>query len=64
MNADIDSLEQKIEQVLAMCGQLRDENRALRNQLTELEQKQQALEARTDIARNRLESLMEKLPAE
>ena len=64
MNMDIDSLELKIEQVLAMCGQLRDDNRALREQLAGLEQKNQSLTSRAESARIRLEALMEKLPAE
>jgi len=64
MNADIESLEQKIEQVLALCGQLRNDNRALRDQLSGLEQKNQSLVSRGDTVRTRLEVLMEKLPVE
>ena len=64
MNGEIDNLEQKIEQVLAMCGQLRSENRVLRNQVVELEQKKQQLVARAETARERLESLMDKLPVD
>ena len=64
MNGDLDSLEQKIEQVLAVCGQLRGENRALRDQLAGLEQQKLALAGRMDTARSRLETLMERLPQE
>ena len=64
MNTDIDSLELKIEQVLAMCGQLRNDNRALRAQLAGLEQQNQSLVSRAELARTRLEAVMEKLPAE
>jgi cell division protein ZapB len=64
MNGNLDSLEQKIEQVLALCGQLRNDNRALREQLTQSELKGQSLASRADAARVRLEALMEKLPAE
>ena len=64
MNADIESLEQKIEQVLAICGQLRNDNRTLRDQLSGLEHKNQLLVSRADSARTRLEVLMEKLPTE
>ena len=64
MNADLDSFEEKIEQVLAMCGQLRNDNRALRDQLAGLEQKNQLLVSRAEAARTRLEALMDKLPAE
>ena len=64
MNADLDSFEEKIEQVLAMCGQLRNDNRALRDQLAGLEQKNQLLVSRAEAARTLLEALMDKLPAE
>ena len=64
MNGDLDSLEQKIEQVLAVCGQLRGENRALRDQLTGLEQQKLAQAGRMVTARTRLETLMQKLPQE
>ena len=64
MNGDLDSLGQKIEQVLAVCGQLRGENRALRDQLAGMEQQKLALAGRMDTARTRLENLMEKLPQE
>jgi uncharacterized protein (TIGR02449 family) len=64
MNGDLDSLEQKIEQVMAVCGQLRSENHALRAQVVELEQKKQLLVSRAESARERLETLMDKLPAE
>lgn len=63
MNGDLDSLEQKIEQVLALCSQLRSENHGLRDQLAELEQRNQSLVSRVDTARVRLEALMDKLPA-
>ena len=64
MNGEIDSLEQKIEQVLAMCGQLRSDNRALREQVAGLEQQKQLLLSRSQAARMRLEALMDKLPAD
>ena len=64
MNGNLDSLEQKIEQVLVMCGQLRNENRGLRDQLTGLEQRNQQLVSRTEAARARLEALADKLPTE
>lgn len=62
MNTELDALEQKIEQVLATCGQLGSENHALRDQITALEQQQAALAARAEQARIRLESLINKLP--
>ena len=62
MNGELDSLEQKIEQVLAMCAQLRSENHELRDRMAGLEQQKQALVSRAEAARTRLEALMEKLP--
>lgn len=64
MNSDLDSLEEKIDHVLAAYGQLRGENRALRERLADLQQQQQTLTTRMDAARARLASLMDKLPQE
>lgn len=64
MNAELDALEQKVEQVLAMCAHLRTENRVLREQIGALKQRNESLEARAEEARTRLEALMDKLPAE
>ena len=62
MNTELDALEQKIEQMVAQCGRLGVENRALRDQIEGLEQQQAALLARAEQARTRLESLINKLP--
>lgn len=62
MNDDLDILEQKIEQVLLLCAQLRSENHALRGQVVELEQRNQSLVSRVETARTRLEALMDKFP--
>lgn len=64
MNGDLDSLEQKITQVLTLYAQLRSENHALRERMTELEEHHQLLTSRAEAARTRLEAVMEKLPAE
>lgn len=64
MNGELDSLEQKIEQVLAICKQLRSENHALRNQMTEIAQQNRSLVSSAEAARTRLEALLDKLPAE
>ena len=64
MNGDIDTLEQKLEQVLAMCGQMRMENRALHDQIAGLLQRNQLLMSRADAARKRLEVLADRLPTE
>ena len=64
MNAELDTLEQKLEQVLAVCGQMRMENCVLRDQIVGLEQRNQLLMSRAGEARVRLEALVDKLPAE
>lgn len=64
MNANISSLELKVEQVVAFCEQLRAENHALRQRIAGLEQEKELLEARMGTARERLENIMERLPAE
>lgn len=64
MDADISSLEKKIDDVAAFCHRLRDENLALRGQLADLEQEKQSLVGKMEQARVRLEALMERLPPE
>jgi cell division protein ZapB len=64
MNTPLDSLENKIDRMLALCEQLRDENRALRTQLSALEGVNQTLTQTIDTSRARLEALMERLPEE
>jgi len=64
MDIDISPLEAKIEQVVAFCQELRTENLALRERVAGLEQEKQALTGRMTTARERLETIMEKLPAE
>lgn len=62
MNNDLDSLEQKVDQVLALCGHLHDENAALRAQVVSLEAEKQTLTEKMETARTRLAGLMDKLP--
>ena len=64
MNGELDSLEQKIAQVLTLYAQLRSDNRVLRDRMAGLEQHNQLLMSRAAAARTRLEALMDKLPAE
>jgi uncharacterized protein (TIGR02449 family) len=64
MDTSLDMLEAKIDQVAALCQQLRGENHALRERIADLEQEKQALAARMTIARERLETVMERMPVE
>lgn len=64
VDIDISNLEAKVERVAAFCEELRAENHVLRERLADLEREKEALAARMTTARERLETVMEKLPAE
>lgn len=64
MDIDIANLEAKVERVAAFCEELRAENHALREHIESLEREKQALATRMTTARERLETIMDKLPAE
>lgn len=64
MNTPLASLEQKVEQIVALCEALRAENHRLRDRVGTLEGEKQGLAERMTTARTRLEGLMDKLPAE
>lgn len=62
MNAEIESLEAKIEQVITLVHQLRAENEVLRNQMVAAEAERLHLRQTMTAARERLEGLMDKIP--
>ena len=62
MNSQLEALEAKIEQVVALVHQLRAENEVLRNQMAAAEGERLQLRQKMNAARDRLEVLMEKLP--
>ncbi|MBL8449046.1 MAG: hypothetical protein JNM32_03870 [Dechloromonas sp.] len=62
MNSELDALEGKIEQVLAVVHRLRAENEVLRNQLATAESERLSLRQKINTARDRLETLVGKLP--
>lgn len=62
MTTELDALEGKIDQVLALCRTLREQNRDLRRQLAGLDADHRALQGRMDAARGRLENLVTRLP--
>lgn len=64
VDIDIASLEAKVERVAAFCEELRAENHTLRERLADLEREKEALVARMTTARERIETIMDKLPAE
>ncbi|MRR50222.1 MAG: hypothetical protein EG825_04795 [Rhodocyclaceae bacterium] len=62
MSANLDSLDRKIDQLLDLCRKLRTENLDLRGRVAGLESEKLILKEKMDVARSRLESLMERLP--
>jgi cell division protein ZapB len=62
MNVELETLEAKIEQVIALVHQLRAENEVLRNQMLAAEAERLHLRQTMTAARERLESLMDKIP--
>lgn len=64
MNDPLGGLERKVELIIAQCAELRAENHRLRDRVGSLEEEKQQLAARMAVARERLEGLMDRLPAE
>ena len=64
MDSEFSSFEQKVERVVALAHALREENHALRGRVAGLESEKQALAAKIDTTRERLEALMARLPAQ
>jgi cell division protein ZapB len=63
MNEELGGLEDKVNQVIALCDTLRAENHQLRDRVGTLEHEKADLAERMTTARERLEGLMDKLPA-
>ncbi|WP_153111100.1 hypothetical protein [Propionivibrio limicola] len=62
MENELDTLEYKVAQVVALCHALRAENQQLQQKLTNAEAEKAALASRMDAARIRLEQIAEQLP--
>jgi chromosome segregation ATPase len=62
MNNELEALEGKVEQVVALVHQLRAENDVLKNQIAAAEVERLHLRQTMTAARERLEGLMDKLP--
>lgn len=59
---EFDALENKVSQVASLCRSLRAENAQLRQQLAVTEAERRLLAERMEIARSRLQMLVEQLP--
>ena len=64
MSVSLDHLERKVEQIVAVCASLRSENQDLRAHVATLEAEKTALTKKIDVTRERLETLMTRLPDE
>ena len=62
MNVELEALETKIEQAVALIHQLRAENEVLRNQMVAAEAERLHLRQTMTAACERLEGLMDKIP--
>ena len=62
MNTELEVLETKIEQVVALVHQLRAENEVLKNQMAAAESERLHLRQTMTAARERLQGMMDKLP--
>ena len=62
MDADLVSLELKINRLINFCASLRVENSGLRHELDQSQQNAQALQAKILQASNQLENLLQSIP--
>ena len=62
MEADLKSLEEKISKLISLCGKLREENGQLRDDLSQAQQKTDALKSNMLLASNKLEVLLNNVP--
>lgn len=62
MDRDLFALEERIQQFIALCQNLRAENQELRTRVAGLEVERKRLNDKIETACTRLESLMERMP--
>ena len=64
MDAELRSLEDKVNQVVALCQRLRSDNHDLRQQLATAHNDNKQLAEKIGVATTRLESLLTQIPDE
>jgi cell division protein ZapB len=64
MDAELRSLEDKVNQVVALCQRLRSDNHDLRQQLASAQNDNKQLAEKIGTATTRLESLLTQIPEE
>lgn len=62
MEAELDSLDEKINQLVQLCHRLRTDNHELRQQLAAAQNESKQLTDKIETARVRLENLLTRLP--
>ena len=62
MKAEIDSLDEKVEQLIVLCQRLRQDNSQLRQQLANARNENQRLSEKITSVTSRLETLLENIP--
>jgi cell division protein ZapB len=64
MDADLSSLETKIDQFVELCQRLRSDNQELRQQLAAAVSQSKRLEEKINTATARLETMLAQMPAQ
>ena len=64
VEAELKSLEQKLNQIVELCQRLRSDNQELRQQLAAAMDQTKRLEEKITSAMSRLEGLLSQMPAE
>ena len=62
MDRELFALDERIEQFISLCQNLRTENQELRTRVAGLEVERSRLNEKIDTACGRLESIMERMP--
>jgi cell division protein ZapB len=62
METEINSLDEKVQQLAQLCQKLRTNNSELRQQLLSAKHENERLNEKITTASSRLESMLEKLP--
>jgi len=62
MEAELDSLDSKINQLVQLCHRLRKDNHELRQRLAAAQNESKQLMDKIESARGRLENLLSRLP--
>ncbi len=60
---DLQALEAQVDELILTCGQLSDENRALRDQQSSLVAERASLIEKSELARSRVEAMIARLKA-